>query len=123
MPKGHNPNSRKALAENGKKTQFSGEYAARMAERSHEVRRNISKFSEAAREALSQDRREGLVNSLIEQAEAGNIKAFELMLKLIGEFPQEQVEVTLDSKSDCEETISLLEELKNAKKRSEDDCK
>lgn len=91
MPTGENPNSRANLNK-GKKTRFSGERAVKAAKKSVEVRRESRKLCDILRECLTDEKRKQISLMLIEKAEDGDTKAFELIRDSIGEKPTDKVE-------------------------------
>jgi len=88
MPRGQNPNSKKALAEHGKATQFKrGESAVRAAKRSNEVQAAYKSFAQDLKERCTPERMARINDQLIAMAEGGSIRAYELILRCIGSEP------------------------------------
>lgn len=94
MPKGDNPNSRKALAENRAKTQFSGDKAVIAAQKSAEKRRKLRTFRELDADFTTDDERKEMLDALKLKAKRGNIKAFEIYRDTVGLKPKENVEIS-----------------------------
>ena len=55
MPSGSNPNSKKALAENRKRTQFSGENAVKMGAKGNATRKYNASFRAAGKDLLTDE--------------------------------------------------------------------
>lgn len=91
MPKGENPNSRKALAENRAKTQFSGDKAVKAAQKSVEKRRKLRTFRELDEDFTSDEERLAMLNALKDKVKQGNIKAFEVYRDTMGMSPKDSV--------------------------------
>ena len=89
MPKGDNPNSRKALAENRAKTQFSGDKAVIAAQKSVEKRRKLRTFRELDEDFTSDDERLIMLNALKAKVKQGSIKAFEVYRDTMGMNPKD----------------------------------
>ena len=89
MPKGDNPNSRKALAENRAKTQFSGDKAVIAAQKSVEKRRKLRTFRALDEDFTSDDERLIMLNALKAKVKQGSIKAFEVYRDTMGMNPKE----------------------------------
>lgn len=126
MPRGDNPNSRKNLS---KGRPFNAETAREAGRKSAESQAVAKPFAEYIKQQLNAEissgklTKEGLALTLLAQVKNGNMKAWELMLKLIGEFPDESINVRID-KIDSEDTQAMLAELReHAKKRSNSDSK
>lgn len=105
-----NPNSLANLKK-GKATQFGacGDSVADEArKRSLESRRRISTFSEAMRERVDDDTRTSLVNSLVMNM-AVSPEWYKLGLRMLGELPPEQVEVSKPAVEMAEEIKEALE--------------
>ena len=125
MPRGDNPKSRANLS---KGRPFNAETAREAKAKSVKSQSVVKPFAEYIKQQLETEisngkvTKEGLALVLLNQVKNGNLKAWELMLKLIGESPTEQISVALDT-IDSEETTAMLQELKNAQARREDDNK
>lgn len=76
--------------------------------RSAESRRQISTFSEAMRERVDDDTRASLVNSLVMNM-AVSPEWYKLGLRMLGELPPEQVEVSKPAVEMAEEIKEALE--------------
>lgn len=105
---------------------FSGEYARRCAKKSAEVRQTVKLFSQYIQQELESSSGSGAITKeelsqlLITQALSGNMRAFELLLKLIGEYPQEQKNVRVSGiTEDSEDTQKMLEELRIIRRKAE----
>ena len=85
MPKGSNPNSKKALAENRKKTQFNGESAVKAAKKSNATKKYNASFRAAGRDMLTDASMQKMWNAMIKRAEQGNINAFKMLFDVMGE--------------------------------------
>ena len=94
MPRGSNPNSKKALDANRKKTQFSGERAVKAAEMSGKVRGAFKSLNEDLREQLTPEIINEINQRIISLAKKGNLKAYELIRNGIGEDPTKKVELS-----------------------------
>ena len=94
MPRGSNPNSKKALNENRTKTQFNGERAVKAGEASGKIRGAFKSLNEDLRERLTPEVIEQINKSIISLAKRGNLKAYELIRNGIGEDPAKKVELT-----------------------------
>lgn len=89
MPKGDNPNSRKALAENRAKTQFSGDKAVIAAQKSVEKRRKLRTFRELDEDFTSVQERLDMLEALKAKVKQGSIKAFEVYRDTMGMNPKD----------------------------------
>ena len=108
MPKGENPNSRENL-KRGRKFKSNDDKATKeAAKRSGEVRREMKTFSEAMRERVDDDTRASLVNSLVMNM-AVSPEWYKLGLRMLGELPPEQVEVSKPAVEMAEEIKEALE--------------
>ena len=80
MPRGENPNSRANL------THRFTEQTARQAQRKSAASRKYNgRFREAAKEALTDDALNTMVQAMIHRAEQGNIAAFKVLFDIMGE--------------------------------------
>ena len=95
MPRGTNPNSKKALAQHRKKTQFHGETAVKAAKKSNEVQAETKVFAEAFRKACMEhpEMITKAATTILRMAACGNIKACELIMKIMGEDPARKLEI------------------------------
>ncbi len=93
MPRGSNPKSRANLQ---KGRRFSGETARKAALKSQEVQAETKVFTEAFRKACAE--RPELIaktaTTILNMAAHGNIKACELVMKIMGEDPAKKLEVS-----------------------------
>lgn len=120
MPRGDNPNSKKALIDNRHK--FTSETSQKAIERRTEIQQEQKKISEYMREMLDENKRKTLAGQIIVNM-GKKPEWYKLGLMMLGEMPEEKVSVSVD-KIDSEETQAMLLELKkNAKKRSNPDSK
>lgn len=94
MPRGSNPNSKKALNENRTKTQFNGERAVKAGETSGKIRGAFKSLNEDLRERLTPERIAEINERIISLAKNGNLKAYEMIRNGIGEDPAKKVELT-----------------------------
>ena len=99
MPRGMNPNSQKALEENRHKGQFCGETAVKAQEKSAEKQRLNASLNANLREQATQDRIEKINKRILDMAEHGNLRAYELIRDGLGEKPTEKHEVTINDES------------------------
>lgn len=115
MPRGTNPNSLANLKK-GKATQFgaTGDSAARASAagvKSHQERRNIAEEMKALLEEPNKDgstRRKALAAKLVLNMEKSP-EWYKLGLRMLGELPPEQVEVTKPAMEMAEEIRAALE--------------
>lgn len=97
MPRGENPNSRanlkvpssKEARKNGKK---GGKASAKTRAAMIDIRESLIEYSKE-----HPDRINRALERLVAMMEHGNLKAFEMYLKLVGQMPKEQVEVEVAS--------------------------
>lgn len=94
MPRGMNPNSQKALAENRVKTILNGERAVKAGKASGESRRRLKSFRELDAEFTTNSKRREMLEALIQKAMRGNIRAFEIYRDTVGLKPKENVEIS-----------------------------
>ena len=94
MPRGENPNSQKALAENRAKTQFRGETAVKAQRKAAAVQRKLKSFRELDADNTTDDERLEMLDALKLKAKRGNIQAFEIYRDTMGMKPKESVEVS-----------------------------
>lgn len=81
MPRGENPNSRKALEENRQKTQFHGEIAVKAQKKSTEAKKRLLNTRRAINETLDEDKLSELINTVYETAvNEGNMQAAKMLL-------------------------------------------
>lgn len=93
MPRGDNPNSRANLAKaHGGKGNFSSETARRANKKSQEAKKDYKSFKECFNDMMTPEMRKKLFDTMYRKAQAGNIKAFEVMRDTMGEKPVEKVE-------------------------------
>ena len=91
MPRGEHPNSQRALKENRRKTQFSGERAVKAAEKSAESRAIYKTLAEDLKERCTPERLAKMNERIILMAERGNLRAYELVRDGLGENPKNGV--------------------------------
>jgi hypothetical protein len=99
MSNGNHPNSRKALEENRAKGQFSGERAVEMGRKSAEARVAYKSLNQDLRERCTPERLAKINERLLQMAEHGNLRAYELARDGLGEKPTEKHEVTINDDS------------------------
>lgn len=92
MPRGDNPNSRKALTEARKKTAFNHDTAVIANKRSQEAKKTYTTLTEALKEQCTPEIMAQLTEVLVKKAKAGNLKAYELLRDQLGEKPVERIE-------------------------------
>lgn len=110
MPRGEHPNSRKALEEHRKKTQFSGESAVRNAKKSQEAQAVRKGLNADLKERCTPERLAKMNERIMAMAEKGNLRAYELIRDGLGEKPSDKIELkTADDK-----TIERMKEDFNA---------
>ena len=95
MPRGDNPNSKKALAENRKRTQLNGERAVEAGKASGESRRLKKSFKEAAKAQCTPEVLDKITGRIIQMAMAGNLNAFKILRELLGEDPKDEIQKEL----------------------------
>lgn len=91
MPRGSNPNSKANLAK-GKK--INAENAREYGRKSAQAKKEYKSFKECFTDMMTPEMREKLFNTMYRKAQAGNIKAFEVMRDTMGEKPIDKVEQT-----------------------------
>ncbi len=93
MPRGSNPNSRANLQ---KGRRFSGETARKAALKSQEVQAETKVFTEAFRKACAEHPEliAKTATTILNMAAHGNIKACELVMKVMGEDPAKKLEIS-----------------------------
>lgn len=89
MARGSNPKSLEALEKSRKKTQFRGEYAVKCGVKGNEVKRQLKPWKKLATDELSPEDQKATMRRIIELMKRGNLSAFELYLKLVGEHPDQ----------------------------------
>jgi len=94
MPRGKSPNSKKALEENRKKTQFCGESAVRAAKKKHENEIIMKNLCDVLRERCTPERIAKMNESIISRAEDGDLVAYKLIRDGLGEDPAKKIELT-----------------------------
>lgn len=94
MPRGENPNSQRALAENRAKTMLNGERAVKAGIASGESRRKLKSFRELDADNTTDDERLKMLDALKLKAKRGNLHAFEIYRDTMGMKPKESVEVS-----------------------------
>lgn len=100
MPRGTSPNSRKALAENRKKTQFRGETAVKAQKKAAAAQRKLKSFRELDAEHTTDEERLMMLEALKVKAKHGNLKAFELYRDTMGMNPKDQTAITTEYADD-----------------------
>ena len=114
MPRGDNPNSRKALEKNRKKTQFSGENAVKMGAKGNATRKYNASFRAAGRDMLTDTAMQKMWSAMIKRAEQGNINAFKMLFDVMGE-------ATLDLiTQDAEVNLAFIETVSTPEPPPED---
>lgn len=114
MPRGVNPNSLKALNENRHK--WDSESALIAKKRSDESKIASASITEAMRNALTPERAMKIAEVVLRKAEAGNLKAYELVRDQMDEKPTEKIAISTVS----DESISKLQDAV-AKRREENE--
>lgn len=99
MPRGMNPNSQKALEENRHKGQFNAETAVKAQEKSVEAKVAYKSLNQDLRERCTPERLAKINERLLQMAEHGNLRAYELARDGLGEKPTEKHEVTINDDS------------------------
>lgn len=102
MPRGSNPNSKKALAENRKKTQFCGETAVKAQKKSAEVQRYNGVARRALKDKCTDDKLTKILDQLERRALSGNLTAIKMILDYTDEKQEQTVnnEITINLKKD-----------------------
>ena len=103
MPRGMNPNSQKALAENRHKSQYNHETAVKAARKSveaHRIKRTFKEEFEAELATMISSKdggkvsvRNAITKQVVQKALKGDLRAAEYIRDTIGEKPVEQIEV------------------------------
>ena len=96
-----------ANLEKGKATQFSGEAAVRAGQKSAEARKAYRPLKEIIRERVTPEEWDKMVLAMMEKAQRGDAKAFELLRDSVGEKPTEKME--LAGAQDLQVNISIRE--------------
>lgn len=96
MPSGEHPNSKANLK---KGVKFSEENARKMQERSVEARTVYKSLNQDLREQCTPERLAKINERILQMAEHGNLKAYELVRDGLGEKPTEKHEVTVSDDS------------------------
>ena len=101
MPRGLHPNSRKALEENRKATQFHGERSVEAVKKANETKARKKTFREefeAELAALIRDKagneitvKNAITKTAVQKAIKGDLRALELIRDTIGEKPAENI--------------------------------
>lgn len=110
MPRGSNPNSRKALEENRQKTQFRGESAVKAAKKSNQVQRYNASFRAAGREKLTDDELNEMWAAMIEKAKSGSVSAFKTLFDVMGEGSAQDISESTDNRIILVERLDDLDE-------------
>ncbi len=85
MPRGDNPNSRKNLKPiNSLGEKEKREFIKKGQEASKKVRANYKDMRQSLREILTPEKSDKIMDMLTKKIEAGNLKALELALKMMG---------------------------------------
>ncbi len=85
MPRGDNPNSRKNLKPiNSLGEREKREFIKKGQEASKKVRANYKDMRQSLREILTPEKSDKIMDMLTKKIEAGNLKALELALKMMG---------------------------------------
>lgn len=100
MPRGENPNSRKALAENRKKTQFHGETAVEAQKKSAAAQRALGSFRDLDRKYTTEEDRRRMLAAVVLKAIHGNLKAFEIYRDTMGMNPKDQTGISTEYADD-----------------------
>jgi isocitrate dehydrogenase len=85
MPRGDNPNSKKALAENRQKTQFRGENAVNASKKGNATKKYQASFRAAGKDMLTDEEMQKMWKAMIARAKSGNISAFKMLFDVMGE--------------------------------------
>ena len=99
MPRGMHPNSQKALQENRAKGQFDGETAVKARAKSQEAKTIYKSLNADLREQCTPERLAKINDRILQMAEHGNLRAYELIRDGLGEKPTEKHEVTINDDS------------------------
>ncbi len=94
MPRGMNPNSRKALAENRNKTQFRGENAVKAGKKGNEVKAAFKSLCDTVKEQCTNEDRQEIAKVLVRMAKHGNLGAIDRLLKMFGEDSALKIELS-----------------------------
>ncbi len=94
MPKGENPNSKKNLIQFSGRSREEVESISKAAgKKSGRSRQKLKSIRESLKAQLTEDDKRKMNERLISMAIHGNLKAYQLILKLLGEDPGKKIEV------------------------------
>lgn len=94
MPKGENPNSKKNLIQFSGRSREEVESISKAAgKKSGRSRQKLKSIRESLKAQLTEDDKRKMNEMLISMAKHGNLKAYQLILKLLGEDPGKKIEV------------------------------
>ena len=113
MPRGQNPNSKKALAENSKKTQFRGDNAVKNGKKGNEAKKQYKTFKECFKANMTDEMRAELFAMLLNRAKHGNLKAFEILRDTMGEIPKTENTDTANNLAKAQEILGGVESVIN----------
>lgn len=106
MPRGDNPNSRKALLEN--RNSFNTETAQEANKKSLESKRKLKTFKELDAENTSDEQRMKMLEMIMRKASMGNIKAFEVYRDTVGLKPIDKIVVAEVDQSTIDDVESIF---------------
>lgn len=114
MPSGENPKSKENLKLGNR---FNKENAREMQKKAVEKKTVIKTFSEYLQQQLGEEMQNGKITKenlskvLLKQLSSGNMKAWELVLKLIGEYPAENITAKISVDEDYDKAIKELKKM------------
>lgn len=94
---GVSPRSIQNLKRGNPEHAFTVRNASEMAQRAAEARRQYRAIREVARELLTEEVMTAIIQALIEQAEAGNVRAFEVLRDTVDGKPVQGLNLTNES--------------------------
>ena len=133
MPRGMNPNSRKALEKNRAKGQFRSDTAVKAQEKAAASQRANGILRRAFTLAITDDSAAKIADAHRRKAEHGNEGSTRLIMELLGEDQKRQLEIErlraeidklraeLEPRNDNDQVMEFIEALKNAKTEPETD--
>lgn len=120
MPRGQHPNSKKALAEARKKTQFNHERAVEAAKASVKARAQAGAIRE---DLMRQSTPETIAKAnkrLLMSVKGGNLRAYEIWAAMMGEKPKENIVMQTVLENEQSKLHELLEQRKQRREAGKD---
>lgn len=110
MPRGDNPNSKANLLK-GKR--INEENAREYGKKSAQAKKEYKSFQECFKDMITEEQRKKLFETMYRKAQAGNIKAFEVLRDTMGEKPVEKVMLAEVEQSVIDEVQDAIERARN----------